>query len=91
MTSDVSLASVFNEGGNDASSRIDFQDFDDMVMSVLAKKVSKLEEIIYATHTATHTLQHARCNTYFTEIVCATHNVCTQYIYTRIKCIFVYI
>jgi len=89
LNSDVSLASVFNEGGNDASSRIDFQDFEDMVMSVLATKVSQLEEILYATHTATHTLQHARCNIHFTEIACATHNVCTQYIWTHTHNVFV--
>ena len=37
-TTDVSLASVFNEHGKDASSRIDFQDFEEMVMSVIATK-----------------------------------------------------
>jgi hypothetical protein len=37
-TTDVSLASVFNEQGKDASSRIDFQDFEEMVMSVIATK-----------------------------------------------------
>lgn len=37
-TTDVSLASVFNESGKDASSRIDFQDFEEMVMSVIATK-----------------------------------------------------
>ena len=38
-TTDVSLASVFNERGKDSNSRVDFQDFEEMVMSVIATKV----------------------------------------------------
>ena len=34
-TTEISLASVFNEVDKDASSRIDFKDFEEMVMSVL--------------------------------------------------------
>jgi hypothetical protein len=40
-THDVSLASVFSEVDKDASSRIDFKDFEEMVMSVLGVKKKK--------------------------------------------------
>ena len=64
-TSDVSLASVFSEVDKDASSRIDFKDFEDMVMSVLATsqgakkkqgpgKAGDKEPSRSKTHTHTH-------------------------------------
>ena len=38
-TRDLSLATVFNQVGKDASSRIDFKDFEEMVMTVMATQV----------------------------------------------------
>ena len=43
-TADVSLVSVFNEFGKDASSRIDFKDFEEMALSVLGSKDTRKKD-----------------------------------------------